>query len=708
MVRRKGSGKPAKLSSTLEREIWRSYFNRTDKAVFLLDGQLMVQAVNQYGCQVLKTTETELIGTDFVDLLVEETQRAKIKDQLMRLYTDTTQIPMKNIFALSLGSGHMSHPFSWRHLGVKEIRTNNVYILLVGEDISEQQATAALVNRRNAILEALTIAADHFLLATPEVWETNVIEVLKKMGEARGSDRVYLVKNRTLADGQTGLFLKYEWKRTGEWHVFEGEEAVVVAYAAVGLTRWAQVFAQRGVMCEEVGMFSQTEKQWNVAPEAKSLVLIPVFIDNEWWGYWGFEDWQESKECAPAEMEALKTLALLFGTAIKRKRMEEELTQEKVSVEARVQLRTRELKEAQEQVSTTLERQREEKARLTASIHSLGLGFVMTNTAGDVLLFNHAVNDILGRSDVPWSLSLLQERVGEGANLWQLINQSVNEVKELQVDEVLAGDKYVRINVTPIKMVEADGRVIGTVILLADITEAKQLQRSRDEFFAVASHELRTPLTAIKGNVAMLQHYYPKIQDNPDVKRMLEDVYTSSARLIEMVNENLDLSRLELKRVEIKRERIDILGITRSVMVELAANAKEKGLTWDLQVESQREIWANGDKERAEQVLMNLLGNAIKYTDAGGVYVRVVSEGTAVCVKVYDTGSGIGMEEQSSLFQKFKRLGDRVYERDVSQGTGMGLYISRLLAEAMGGKVYLEKSTPSVGSAFVFSLPSAG
>lgn len=704
---KKQTAQPWKLAATLEREIFQSYMHRTDKTVFLLDQDLVIKAVNDYGCRVLTLPEAKIIGKPFVTAFIEAAKRVEVAGELASLHTNNTQGPLKNSFRLMTEAHQTSHQFSWQHFGVKERRTQKVYILSVGEDIEASVETATLITRRNAILEALTIAADHFLLATPEKWETNVIEVLKKMGNARGSERVYLVKNRPLPDGQIGLFLKYEWKVTGEWHIFEGEEAVIVPYDAVGLGRWAEAFKRKEVLCEEADAFAPEEKQWNVAPETKSLVLVPVYIDEEWWGYFGFEDWRESKECAPAEMEALKTLALLFGTAIKRKRMEEELQAEKASVEAKVQVRTRELEEAQEQVTLSLEKQQEEKARLTASIHSLGLGFVMTNTTGEVLLFNHAVNDILIKSETPWTLPLLQERVGDGANLWDLVNQSVNQVKELQVDEVATGDKFVRINVTPIKMVEGDGRVIGTVILLTDITEAKLLQRARDEFFAVASHELRTPLTAIKGNVSMLQHYYPQFQDNQDVKRMLEDIYTSSARLIDMVNENLDVSRLELKRVEIKKERIDILGITRTVMEELAASAQEKGLTWDLQVESQGEIWALGDKERAEQVLVNLLGNSIKYTDAGGVYVRVVEEDGSVKVKVYDTGAGIGMDEQAYLFQKFKRLGDRVYERDVSKGTGMGLYISRLLAEAMGGKVYLEKSNPGIGSGFVFTLPAA-
>jgi hypothetical protein len=102
---------------------------------------------------------------------------------------------------------------------------------------------------------------------------------------------------------------------------------------------------------------------------------------------------------------------------------------------------------------------------------------------------------------------------------------------------------------------------------------------------------------------------------------------------------------------------------------------------------------------------MNLVGNAIKYTQKGNITVKLIRTDVNAKVMVEDTGVGIAPEDQKKLFQKFKQLGDRVYEKGVLSGTGMGLYISRLLAEAMGGRVYLERSVPGEGSVFVLELP---
>ena len=139
--------------------------------------------------------------------------------------------------------------------------------------------------------------------------------------------------------------------------------------------------------------------------------------------------------------------------------------------------------------------------------------------------------------------------------------------------------------------------------------------------------------------------------------------------------------------MELKEEKFDVVAEVRKVMHEMEASVKERGLTWELQVDNGEEVWAMADRQRTQQVLFNLLGNALKYTDAGGVYVKVGYGGMGVKVDVYDTGRGIENEEQGVLFNKFRQVGDRIYTRDASQGTGMGLYITRLIVEAMGPAV---------------------
>ncbi|OGV97353.1 hypothetical protein A2W24_06510 [Microgenomates group bacterium RBG_16_45_19] len=559
--------------------------------------------------------------------------------------------------------------------------------------------------RRAKIMEALSAASEYFLKATPETWEKNVIIVLEQLGEAREVHRVYACKN-VYFNNELKVFLKYEWKKDGTKNVFIDDLTDASTYALVGLNRWAEVLARGEMICQTTASLPKNELTWNVSPVAEGVIIVPVFVGTEWWGYLGFETLVEGEEqCTRPEVEALQAVATTFGAAIKRKRLSEEIERERASVQHKVEKRTRELTIAQAELKAALFHSKEEKARLTASIHSLSMGFVMTNREGEVLLYNHAVSGILGEINRPWTWPDLAEKFMGLVEMDQTLKTAVDEIKEIRIDDLHYHEKWLRLYFTPIKMVEDDGRVIGVVCLIEDITEYKELQRARDEFFAVASHELRTPLTAIKGNAQLLKRLVPEVNGNPTALEMLKDIETMCDRLSAMVNEYLDVSRLEILPGIVQSGPFNLVEMVANVMRDLEGQAKAKGLAWEMQLPSGVEVMAKADRARSEQVLVNLLANAIKYTDQGGIYVKVESTQDKVKLAVYDTGEGINPEDHGSLFQKFKRAGDRVYTRDVKEGTGMGLYISRLLTEAMGGRIYLEKSQVNVGSGFVVELP---
>jgi PAS domain S-box-containing protein len=675
------------LPHALEEEIFKAYLNRADKVVIIHDADFLVRMMNTYGCQVLGVKEAEVKSVSWVDTFVVEKDRPLMNQQLKRLLGILSTGPLRNESTLITPFGERI--FSWQHFSVKRAGGWPVAILSVGEDLTELRETEATLVRRNAILKAVSLAAEYFLMATSETWEQNVIQVLEALGKARGSERVYLCKNRPGDKDEPALSLKYEWKSNGEWHVFHGQEAPWKRYGDVGLSRWANVLPRHEVIAVDVEDLPSGERKWNVAVEAQSLVVVPIFVDDFWWGYIAFEDWVKGRTCSPEEVEAIIAVTIAFGAAIRRKRTEEALSAEKASVEARVVERTQEVKQ--------------EKARLTASIHSLSMGFVLTDLSGNMTLFNHAVNDLLGRSDDGWSRELLEERLRPVADVNAMIQQCVEEQQEIKLTDLAYGEKFINLFFTPIKMMEDQGQVIGVVMLIEDVTEEKQLQLARDEFFAVAAHELRTPLSAITGNASILMDYFGKEQMNVEMVEMVGDIDASARRLIAIVNEYLDASRLELNKMVLTPERLDLVPEIMAVMEELKEPARQKGLAWINGVES-RELWVKADRQRTHQVLVNLLGNAIKYTETGEVRVEASEDGAIVRAMIKDTGKGLEEVEKGQLFQKFKQVGDRVYARDSREGTGMGLYITRLLMEAMGGKVYLSESEKGKGSVFVMEF----
>ena len=352
----------------------------------------------------------------------------------------------------------------------------------------------------------------------------------------------------------------------------------------------------------------------------------------------------------------------------------------------------------------------QEQARLQASINSLNAGFLMTLRDGRVAMYNPALLNMLGLSrsgsdqaDAPLvSLEHLQA-VLEKSDLVKAVNHCLGSGQPFEMPELNYQGRIFSIYGAPIR---EHSEVIGCVVLMNDITEQKIIERSKDEFFSIASHELRTPLTSIKGNSTMIMDYFPDIMKDDSLADMLKDIHESSERLIGIVNDFLDISSLEQGKMVFKKQEFGIAEAIESVVYEMQPAIKPKNiyLRFDkAAAESLPKVLA--DTNRTKQVVYNLVGNAIKFTEAGGGEVKTSLENNMVKVSISDTGRGIPQEAQSLLFHKFQQAGKSLLTRDTTKGTGLGLYISKMMVEKMGGRVTLESSEEGKGSTFSFSLP---
>jgi len=371
--------------------------------------------------------------------------------------------------------------------------------------------------------------------------------------------------------------------------------------------------------------------------------------------------------------------------------LEEKLKEEKAGVEIKIASRTADLVRQQ--------------ATLSASIEAIMRAYVLLDTSGNVILMNNRVTEFFGSTDGAWTVSKIQEKLGPTVDLPALITHAVQEKKTTTVDEILVGTKYFDIYVTPVFLKEE--MLIGALLLIGDITDAKVLARSRDEFFSIASHELRTPLTAIRGNTSMiLDNYADKLTD-PDLKEMITDVHDSSIRLIDIVNDFLETSRLEQGRMEFKNAPFDLTELIDKALKEYQVTGSRSHITLTFATPEQPLPLVFADADRVRQVLVNLIGNGMKFTENGAVTVSARVTGELVAVMVSDSGRGISIKSQSLLFHKFQQAGDSLFTRDTTKGTGLGLYISKLMIEGMGGKIWLLSSEPGKGSTFAFTLPVA-
>ncbi|MDO8570108.1 MAG: GAF domain-containing sensor histidine kinase [Candidatus Daviesbacteria bacterium] len=232
-----------------------------------------------------------------------------------------------------------------------------------------------------------------------------------------------------------------------------------------------------------------------------------------------------------------------------------------------------------------------------------------------------------------------------------------------------------------------------------------QLDKLKDDFVSVASHELRTPMTAIR-SYAWMALNRPDVILTDKMKKYLERTLISTERLINLVNDMLNVSRIEAGSIEIRPKSFDIRALTNEVMIEVGTKASEKSLHLEVEQGSTLDIFA--DQDKVHQILLNLIGNALKFTpNEGKISINLFPDGKMVDISVTDSGVGIAEDDQSRLFKKFERLDNSYVSSATSGGTGLGLFISKSLVELMGGKIWASSQGSGKGSTFTFSLPLA-
>ena len=232
--------------------------------------------------------------------------------------------------------------------------------------------------------------------------------------------------------------------------------------------------------------------------------------------------------------------------------------------------------------------------------------------------------------------------------------------------------------------------------------EAEAAVRARDEFLAIASHELKTPLTVIKGNAELLERQLDRpIRDEERLRRLVMRVRTQLDRFGDLVNDLLDLSRLQHGQLALRKQPLDLAALATTVLERFQSSreAEDKHI---FNLAASGTVFVIADAERIEQVLTNLLGNAIKYSPAGGaIDIEVHTETDDAVLRVTDQGIGIAAEEQQQIFEPFNRTSAAMA---VASGVGIGLYVTAQIVARHGGTITVT-SQPGQGSCFTVRLP---
>jgi two-component system, OmpR family, phosphate regulon sensor histidine kinase PhoR len=344
----------------------------------------------------------------------------------------------------------------------------------------------------------------------------------------------------------------------------------------------------------------------------------------------------------------------------------------------------------------------EARSQQHAVFNSMVEGLILLDQAGRIRLVNLALEKLFGlNGDIRGRTVLEAFRLQP---LHELVERARLQGQVLNYELELGGvdNRFLQVNASAFP--DQQGRPVGMILVVHDLTLLKHLESTRKEFVANVSHELRTPLSMIKGYVETL---LDGAKDDPQVAgRFLQTIRKHSDRLNYLIEDLLTISRLESGRTALNLERLDLRHLVTEVCEDLAARANEKSMILDNDVADGVE--ARADSERIQQVLFNLIDNAIKYGRPQGrirIAARRLDDQEMWEVAVADDGPGVPPEALNRIFERFYRV-DRGRSREQG-GTGLGLAIVKHIVQSHGGEVRAE-SRPGEGATFRFTLPASG
>ena len=563
-------------------------------------------------------------------------------------------------------------------------------------DITDQKRNQEALRRRDSILEAVAFAAEK-LLTTPE-WEHGIDEVLAQLGAASAVSRVYIVPvgdDRTEA-GEGSL---HQWTAPGVLPRTDGLQGPYLA--ARGLGRWEAVLQAGGIVEGRLRSFPPDEQAMLAAQGVCSLVVVPIFVGSQWWGFIGFDDCDEERSWPASAVEVLKSAAGTIGAAILRRRAEAERLQLVREQSARVEAEAAQrrlgfLADASQILAGSLDYESSLQGVADLIVPELAAAcFVdVLDTDGSLRRVASATADDFDVGAQPGVNQLIDATVSRGkARLRSMMLAAPLLTRSGSAGAIAWVGSARRAPFVPQDLDLAD-HIARRCALAIDNSrlyrEARTAVSIRDEFLSVAAHELKTPMTSLRGYAQLLAREFEKgeVANVERARRAAVTIQVQSDKLARLVSQLLDVSRIQSGKLAVERKLSDLSALVRDVVEAVRGQLKEHTLVARLPAELSVSI----DPLRIEQVVTNLIDNAIKYSPEGGqidVVLGCDEDERKIRFSVRDRGVGVPVEHRAHIFDRFYQAHAGGALTSMA-GMGLGLYISRQIVELHGGTIRAE------------------
>jgi PAS domain S-box-containing protein len=562
----------------------------------------------------------------------------------------------------------------WGGLSVSIARSpaeNTQFAIAMLADVSRRREAEQALRRRDAVLEASGMAAE--LLLKSEDWEGGISEVIDRLGLALDASTVYLYAIDEHNEGR--LYAR----RLAAWTNPEAEALNLVPEPPLTLAVEDRVTLDRLASLASGAILSDPEhRDGNTCPprfpfgDGGSRLLVPIFAGALWWGFLGLEDRHTSRQWSMAETEVLRTLAGIFGAAV---------------------LRTRNLRAL-----------RESEARIRSIFDNMLGGLVTLREDGTIDMVNPSAERMFGYKTYElagrhFSELLPQVPADEREGLMQIaLKKTLGRVTEWEARK--KDGTLFPVELSLFEFHTPEGRSFAGNV--RDISQRREVDRLKREFVSMVSHELRTPLTSIRGALGLLAEGGLGSDVPEQAKQLIDVAFKNSGRLGRLVDDILDMDKLEAGKMAFHMRPLPIVPIVEQAIAANAAYAAELGVSFAL-TGTATGAQVQADPDRLSQVLANLLSNAAKFSPEGDtVEISVERAAKVVRVAVRDRGPGVPDAFRSEIFSKFAQADNASARR--KGGTGLGLSISKVFIEKMGGRIDFI-SAEGRGTTFFFELP---